>query len=97
MTEREDFQEWAVVELFGHVQFAGRVSGQSIGACSFVRLDVPEGKGRQAFCKLFGEKAIYAITIVDEQTARAAADNLTPLPLPKWSGDTFADRREEPF
>lgn len=93
MNEREDFEEWAIVELMGHVQFAGRVSEQSIGGCSFVRLDVPEGKGRPAFCKLWGGGAIYCITITDEKTARAVADNLTPLPLPRWSGETFADRQ----
>lgn len=93
MTEREDFQEWAIVELMGHVQFAGRVSEQSIGGCSFVRLDVPEGKGRPAFCKLWGGGAIYCITITDEKTARAVADNLTPLPLPRWNAEDFVNRQ----
>lgn len=92
--DKADFEEWGVIALFGHVQYAGKVTGQSIGACSFVRLDVPEGTGRPAFCKLFGEKAIYDITITDEKTARSIANNLTPLPLPKWSGETFVQRQQ---
>ena len=40
----ERFDSWAVVELFGHQKLAGRVAEQTIGGCSFLRLDVPEQK-----------------------------------------------------
>lgn len=36
------FDSWAVVELFGHTRLAGRVTEQTIGGSSFLRLDVPE-------------------------------------------------------
>ena len=40
--QSERFDSWAVVELFGHQRLAGRVTEQTIGGCSFLRLDVPE-------------------------------------------------------
>ena len=74
---------FAIVELFGHQRVAGRISEQSFGGDSFVRVDVPEvsfeerdyGDERlqtrviQAHTRTFGAKAIYAINWCDEQTA----------------------------
>ena len=42
MSDQEKFDQWAVVELFGHQQIAGRVTEASIGGCSFLRVDVPD-------------------------------------------------------
>lgn len=33
--------QWAIVELFGHQRVAGRISQQTFGGASFVRVDVP--------------------------------------------------------
>ena len=33
------FDSWAIVEIFGHQTFAGRVTEQAIGGASFVRVD----------------------------------------------------------
>jgi len=95
--DKSAFEEWALVELFGHTKFAGKVTEQSIGGCSFVRLDVPAGTDRRAFTKIYGQNAIYCITITDEQTAREAADHLPPTPLPKWSGAPFAGKQRPLF
>ena len=35
------FEQWAIVEIFGHQRIAGKVTEQTIGGCSFVRVDVP--------------------------------------------------------
>ncbi|MCX5671304.1 MAG: hypothetical protein NTU94_08320, partial [Planctomycetota bacterium] len=67
------FEEWAVVELFGRQKVAGRVSEQTIGGCSFIRVDIPEGEGRAAQTKFYGQGAIYRMTPVAESVARAAA------------------------
>ncbi|MDD2657785.1 MAG: hypothetical protein PHD04_03970 [Candidatus Pacebacteria bacterium] len=45
------FDEWAIIDLFGHQKIAGRVSEQQIGGASFVRVDVPL---EPPFTKLFG-------------------------------------------
>jgi len=82
---QQSFDQWAIVELFGHQRIAGRVSEQTIGGCSFVRVDVPEIKGNPGYTKLYGNSAIYAVTITDEQTARAAAQYLKPIPMDAWT------------
>ena len=88
--ENEKFNQWAIVELFGHQRIAGRVTEQTIGGCSFVRVDVPafEAEGShaatQAFTKLYGQGAIYAITFVDEAAARMTARQLRVQPIDTW-------------
>lgn len=83
----EKFDQWAIVELFGHQRIAGRVTEQTIGGCAFVRVDVPECEAvgsnppTQAFTKLFGNGAIYGISFVDEATARMAARQLRVRPI----------------
>lgn len=81
------FDQWAIVELFGHQRIAGRVSEQTIGGQAFVRVDVPafEAVGNepptQAFTKLFGNGAIYGMTFVDEPTAKLTGRQLRVQPI----------------
>jgi hypothetical protein len=72
MEQSEKFDSWAIVEVFGHAKFAGRVTEQAIGGASFVRVDVPAVDKSPAFTKLFGASAIYSITPVEEELARKA-------------------------
>ena len=83
MTEK--FDQWAIVELFGHSRIAGRVTEQVIGGCSFVRVDVPAVNGDQPFTKLYGNGAIYAMSLVDEETATGAASMIRVRPVDEWS------------
>ena len=94
----EKFEQWAVVELFGHQRIAGLVSEQVIGGCSFVRVDVPENGEAQGYTKLYGNGAIYAMTFVDEETGMAAAKQCSPKPIDEYSARRMlemmpADRR----
>jgi len=83
--KKEHFEEWAVIDLFGHQKIAGRVSEQQIGGASFIRVDVPAAGESKPFTKLFGPAAIYSITITDEITAKAAAGCCRPLPMDQFS------------
>ena len=80
--EKEGFESWAIVELFGHNRIAGKVSEASIGGCSFIRVDVPndEGEGFR-FTRYFGNGAIYALNPVEEKVARVAAMNISAAPV----------------
>lgn len=92
----EHFNEWAILELFGRQRIAGRVSEAVIGGCAFVRVDVPGHGARPAFTKLFGQGAIYAITITDEGTARMAAAEFAPEPMDKWTAEHMIAALPEP-
>jgi hypothetical protein len=76
------FEEWAVVELFGHQRIAGKVSEATIGGCAFVRVDVPATTDRSPYTKYFGNGAIYAMTPCDEQVAILAAHEIERYNVP---------------
>lgn len=98
MTESEKFEGWAVVEMLGHKQLAGRVSEQVVAGAALVRVDVPETQQRKyvegyggyvveakpGYTKIIGVGSIYCITPCDEETARRAAQVLEQYnsPLP---------------
>ena len=71
-------------EIFGHTKIAGKVSEATIGGCSFVRVDVPEFNGREAFTKFYGNGAIYPMTPCSEEAARAALKHIVPEPVNIW-------------
>lgn len=91
MSEKSNkFDEWAVVELFGHQRIAGKVSEQTIGGCAFIRVDVPEVPSEEsgalpqslAYTKYFGNGAIYAMTPCAEDVARLAIAEIERYNVP---------------
>jgi hypothetical protein len=64
--EEVPFDEWCVIELMGHKQIAGRVTAQAIGNSTLIRVDVPGDEGAQAITKLFGDAAIFSMTVCDK-------------------------------
>ena len=80
------FDEWALLELFGHQRLAGRVTEQQLGGSSFVRVDVPEDGKKKGWklSKLYNPSAIYSITPVTEETARLVAKSISPEPVTRW-------------
>jgi len=80
----ETFEQFAIVELFGHQIMAGKVSEQMIGGQGFVRVDVPAIDGQDSFTKFYGAGAIYAITPCDEETMQAAVIGLKRRPIEVW-------------
>jgi len=92
MSENDKFDSWAVVELFGHQQIAGRVTEASIGGCSFLRVDVPNQPSTEAqdfysgqpalpaYTRYFGQGAIYALNPCSEPVARRVAERIRAQP-----------------
>lgn len=92
MSDETKFDSWAVVELFGHQQIAGRVTEASIGGCSFLRVDVPDQPATEkdgwrsaqsalpAYTRYFGNGAIYALNPCTEAAARIVAKNIRAQP-----------------
>ena len=84
MNSTEKFDLWCVVELFGHSRIAGRCTEHNIAGTNMLRVDVPETETQPAFTRFLGSAAIYAINPVDEQTARAYAEQLQKKPIESW-------------
>lgn len=78
------FELFAVVELFGHQRIAGKVSEQSIGVATMIRIDVPETKTQPAFTRIVNPSAIYAINPVTEEVMLEMAQRITALPIQAW-------------
>lgn len=80
------FEEWALLELFGHQRLAGMVSEIQLGGASFVRVDVPaDSKSAPAkLTRMYNPSAIYSITPVTEETARMLAKNISGEPVTRW-------------
>jgi hypothetical protein len=80
------FEEWAVLELFGHQRLAGMVTEVQLGGASFVRVDVPaDGKKKGwKLTKMYNPSAIYSICPVTEETARMVATGVSGEPITRW-------------
>jgi hypothetical protein len=93
----ETFDQWAVVELFGHQRIAGRVTEQAIGGATFIRVDVPDGD--TFFTRMFGPSAIYSITPCTEEVCRQAATRIDAkpvfaIPLPSLTAPAIRELNE---
>lgn len=86
-SEQKRFAQWAVVEILGHKQVAGRCTEEPIAGVNMLRVDIPEVAGWPAHTKYFGGGSIYAIHPCSQEHATAAAEQLahqwgwTPMPV----------------
>lgn len=80
LPEKSPAAFWAIVELYGHRRLAGRISEAAFPA-GFVQIDCCDGP-----TKIYNEKAIYGLSPVTEQAARAAAAKCCddPAPIKPW-------------
>ena len=92
----EKFEQWAIVEIMGHVRLAGKVSEQAVGGVNFVRVDVPAIGDQPEFTKLYGAGAIYCISIVSEPVARAAAQSFRAAPVSVYDIPALSRSRRIP-
>lgn len=76
--------EWGIVELFGHVRLAGRVSEIERFGGKMLRLDIPKPDGGWAATQFVGHAALYRVTPTTEDIARASAAHLQPEPMQRW-------------
>ena len=82
MEEKQiNFETWAIVELFGHNQLAGKVTTETIASQEFVRIDVPKTEKVPAFTKYHLPTAVYGITPVDEDYATRMAARINAQPI----------------
>lgn len=92
--EANKFEAWALLELFGHNRIAGKVTEQTIGGGSFIRVDVPDTTESKGFTRLLNPSAIYAINPVTEEVARGLAESIKSKPITAWDARDVLERIE---
>lgn len=75
------FSEWGLLEIMGHQRYAGLIGEQSIAGSGYIRVDVPKTAGAEAFTKFFAPGSVFGITPLDEQIARAMANDMQSRPV----------------
>lgn len=86
----EKFDQWCVLDLFGHQRTAGHVTEASIGGCSFIRIDVPEGEGFRT--EYYGNSAIYSMRPVSEEIAREVVKTHSSPPVSRYEVSSLLKR-----
>ena len=81
---KQSFDEWAKVELFGHQVIVGRVTEATIAGGAFIRVDVPAVNSNPPFTRFFGPSAIYSMTPVSEEIARALLQTYLTVPVTRY-------------
>lgn len=84
MSESKAFEEWAMLELMGHQRMAGRISEAVIAGSGFLRIDIPEVEGREAFTRFVSPSSVYAINPVTESIARRLAASFRSAPISRY-------------
>jgi hypothetical protein len=95
--EQPKFDHWAIVEMLGHRQLAGRVTEQTIAGVGFLRVDVPRKDGAEV-TKLISPKSVYALTPCTEEVARACAVELLgvePVKPASWQRQLPASQQDD--
>jgi hypothetical protein len=75
--------EWGVLELFGRLKLAGKLSEESKFGTLYCRIDIPLTDGT-FFPRFFSSGAIYGFAPVTEAQARAFAKHVDPSPIAAW-------------
>ena len=88
----QKFELNAVVELFGHQRIAGKVTEQSIGVATFIRIDVPETSQQPKFTRIVNPSAIYAINPVTQEVMLQMAEMITSKPIDAWDIRTMHEK-----
>lgn len=76
----DTYEGWAIVELMGHRQRAGKVSEADQYGAKLLRVEIPAGE--EFVTEFYGGAAIYCLRPAAEDVARAMAERLgDPRPV----------------
>lgn len=78
----DDGPFWGVIQLMGHVRFAGLMRKASVLGAPAIRVDVPDsGEGYPGFTKFVAPGSLYDVTPTTEETAREMAARIRATAL----------------
>ena len=95
-TEKQSFNEWAKVELFGHNVIIGKVSETMLAGGAFLRVDVPAFDKLPAFTRFYGPGAIYCISPITEEIARGLLASCRNVPVARSELPQIAEKVGSP-
>lgn len=97
--QTQKFEQWCILELFGHQRIAGYVTEATIGGGAFIRVDVPKPEGEgDLYTRYFGPSAIYAINPTTREAVLSIVRNLHPSPpTPRVLAAPVEEREEDDF
>jgi hypothetical protein len=78
------FDQWAILELLGHVKLAGRVTEEEHFGAKLGRIDIPIPSGDGFTSQYFSGGSIYRMTPTTEEIARSVAARNAPTPAFPW-------------
>ena len=85
LSQKAAFDEWALVELFGHARIVGKVTEATIAGGVFIRVDVPNDDGSEVlFTRFFGPSAIYSMSPIDKDMALHLARSVSAEPVKQY-------------
>jgi hypothetical protein len=90
--EKQSFDEWALVELFGHQRIVGKVTEATMAGGAFLRVDVPGFNGEKPFTRFYSPGAIYAISPVTEEIARGMISKYRHEPVSRFELPQIAEK-----
>jgi len=76
------FDEWCIVELFGHQKMAGHVTQSPLG--DMLRVDVHTDEDTILYTRFINPKAIYAINPVSQEVALLVGRQFAQPPVSRW-------------
>ncbi len=91
-TEKNQFNEWALVELFGHQKIVGKVSEASLAGGAFLRVDVPALSENKAFTRFYSPGAVYSINPISEEVALRLVETHRNEPIHQWELPQLAEK-----
>lgn len=92
MSEKQTFNEWALVELFGHQKIVGKVTEATLAGGAFLRVDVPAVAENKAFTRFYGPGAIYSINPIAEEVALQLVKQYRHEPVSRFELPQIAER-----
>ena len=86
------FNEWALVELFGHQKIVGKVSEATLAGGAFLRVDVPAVAENKSYTRFYGPSAIYSINPVTEEIALGLLSRYRNEPVSRFELPQIAEK-----
>lgn len=81
--ELETFDQWAILEMMGHIRLGGRVTEEQRFGGTMGRIDIPDSNGGFV-TQYFGPSAVFRLTPTTEEIARAVAEKSMAAPINRW-------------